>query len=122
MTLPSTTDVGRAVATYFDAWRARDFDTLRGVLDDDVTFVGPLGRADNADECLAGLRGLREILSDIAVERTFVDGDDVLTWFTLHTTVAGEVGPVVNWCHVENGKITRIRVTFDPRPLIDAGS
>ena len=25
--------------------------------------------------------------------------------------------PTVNWRHVENGKITAIRVTFDPRPL-----
>jgi hypothetical protein len=23
----------------------------------------------------------------------------------------------VNWRHVDNGKITAIRVTFDPRPL-----
>ena len=25
---------------------------------------------------------------------------------------------VVNWSHIEDGQITRIRVTFDPRPLL----
>jgi len=43
----------------------------------------------------------------------FVDGSDVLTWFDLHTTSAAPL-PTANWGHVENGKITRIRVTFDP--------
>jgi hypothetical protein len=28
--------------------------------------------------------------------------------------------PTVNWRHIENGKITWIRVTFDPRPLTSA--
>jgi len=32
------------------------------------------------------------------------------------TTVADPV-PVANWMHIEDGKITRIRVAFDPRGL-----
>jgi hypothetical protein len=50
------------------------------------------------------------------VQKRFVDGPDVLTWFDLHTSVAPPY-PTANWSHVENGKITRIRVAFDPRPL-----
>jgi ketosteroid isomerase-like protein len=107
-----------AAATYFDAWKAEDFDRLRSVLADDVTFTGPMGTADGADECLAGLRGLRQILNDIVVERRFTDGEnDILTWFALDTKAAGVISPVVNWSHVEHGLITRIQVTFDPRPL-----
>jgi len=64
-----------AATTYFDAWKAEDFDRLRSVLADDVTFSGPMGTADGADECLAGLRGLRQILNDIVVERRFTDGE-----------------------------------------------
>jgi hypothetical protein len=26
--------------------------------------------------------------------------------------------PVANWCHVEDGLVTRIRVVFDPRPML----
>ena len=44
-------------------------------------------------------------------------GPDVLTWFELRTAKVGPLA-VVNWSRVEEGRITRIRVTFDPRPLL----
>ena len=40
----------------------------------------------------------------------------MITWFELHTADT-EPLPAVNWRHVQNGKISSIRVTFDPRPL-----
>lgn len=114
-------DETRALAsTYFQAWRAKDFATLRSVLADDATFRGPLGSADDAETCLRGLKGMSQIVTDIDIHHTFVDGPDVLTWFDLHTTVAPPC-PTANWSHVENGKITTIRVTFDARELA-AGS
>ena len=103
--------------TNFTAWTAHDWDTLRSILADDATFRGPLGTADSADECVAGLRGMAEILRDVEVVKRFVDGDDVLTWFQLHTTGAPPA-PTANWMHVEDGRIRSIRVTFDPRPLL----
>jgi SnoaL-like domain len=103
-------------ATYFDAWKRRDFARLRTILADDVTFDGPLGHAASAEECIAGLQRMSEIVTDIVIRKTFVDGPDVLTWFDLHTATTGPL-PTVNWRHVDNGKITAIRVTFDPRPL-----
>ena len=107
----------RTVAgTYFRAWKERDFTTLRAILADDVGFQGPLATLDNADDCVKGLAGMAQILDDIVVQHVFVDGPDVLTWFDLHTTVAPPA-PTANWQHIENGKITRIRVTFDPRAL-----
>lgn len=111
-----TTAAGDVAATYFDAWRAGDFARLRSVLADDVTFEGPLGHASDAEECIAGLKRMSQIVTDIVIRKTFVDGPDVLTWFDLHTATTGPL-PTVNWRHVEDGKITWIRVTFDPRPL-----
>jgi SnoaL-like domain len=109
-------DPGALAASYFRAWQDRDFDALRSVLADDVTFRGPLGTADNADECIAGLRGMSQIMTDIVVRKRFVDGQDVLTWFDLHTTVAPPA-PTANWSHVEDGKIKTIQAVFDARPL-----
>jgi len=82
----TSSDPRDAARTYMDAWRARDFDRLRTVLADDVTFRGPLGTADGADECIAGLRGMAEkVMKDVDVKLMAVDGGDVLTWFELHT-------------------------------------
>jgi hypothetical protein len=113
--MPDTTQ--HVAETYFSAWQARDFDTFASILADDVTFVGPMGTANGVEEALRGLRGVREMVSEIVVEKMFVDGRDALTWFELHTATTDPI-PVANWSHVEDGKVTRIRVTFDPRPLL----
>ncbi|MGH3570131.1 MAG: nuclear transport factor 2 family protein [Pseudonocardia sp.] len=98
-------------------WKAKDFDRLRSVLADDVTFCGPLGSADDAETCVQGLRGMSQIVTDIVIHKIFVEGPDVLTWFDLHTSVAPPV-PVANWSRVEHGRIKSVRVTFDPRSLV----
>jgi ketosteroid isomerase-like protein len=117
-----STDAGSIAAAYFQAWQARDFAALRSLLADDVTFDGPLARLDNADDCVKGLEGMSKILERIAIRKTFVDGDDVLTWFDLHTTVAEPV-PTASWSRIRDGRIAEIRVAFDARPLAppDAG-
>jgi hypothetical protein len=108
--------VAEVAETYFRAWKAGDFGLLRSILADDATFDGPLGHASNADECVAGLKRMSQIVTDIVIRKTFIDGEDVLTWFDLHTATTDPL-PTVNWRHVDNGKIAWIRVTFDPRPL-----
>jgi hypothetical protein len=109
----------QAATTYFDSWRQRDFDQLRTVLAPNVEFVGALGTASGIDDCVAGLRGMAEsIMTDLTLHARVVDGLDVITWFDLHTHTTPPI-PTANWSHVEDGLITHIRVTFDPRPLLD---
>lgn len=110
-------DTRRAAEIYFDAWREKDFARFRTVLADDVDFLGPFGHVVGGDDCTTAMeKGLGPITEDLAVLHRFVDGADVLTWFELHTSGADPI-PVANWSHVEDGRITQIRVTFDPRPL-----
>jgi SnoaL-like domain len=106
----------QAAETYFASWRERDFTRFRTALADDVDFLGPFGHVVGGDECTTAMQGLARITTDVVVLHRFVDGADVLTWFELHTKDADPI-PVANWSHVEDGRITRIRVTFDPRPL-----
>ena len=49
------------------------------------------------------------------------DENDVITWFDLHTATAPPA-PTANWSHVEDGRITRIRVAFDPRGILSGPS
>ncbi|MEU4118264.1 nuclear transport factor 2 family protein [Kitasatospora sp. NPDC028055] len=114
----TTTKNARELAeTYFTAWEAGDFDTIRGLLAEDVDFVGPLGKAAGIDQALGGLRGLGQVLEKIDVKVRVVEGDEVITWFELNTSIA-PTAPTANWMHVEDGKIARIRVTFDPREVL----
>ncbi len=107
-------DAAKVAATYFDAWKVNDFDTMRSLLDEDVTFTGPLAHLEGVEDYMKGIEGLSRITSEIVIQKTFVDGPDVLTWYDLHTTVAPPV-PVANLLHVEHGTITSLRVAFDPR-------
>ena len=110
------TDAATVAATYFEAWRDRDFARLRSVLADDVAFVGPLASVQGAEVCLKGLEGMSRIMTGLDVRKVFTDGADVLTWFDLSTTVTDPV-PVANWMHIANNKIDRIRVAFDARGI-----
>jgi len=104
-------------AAYFDAWLYKDIEQVRSLLHDDVDFVGALGATHGLDDTLAGLRGMFAMTDRIEVVKRWVDGSDVLTWFEQRTASAGPLA-IVNWSHVDAGRITRIRVTFDPRPLL----
>jgi hypothetical protein len=103
-------------ATYFDAWKINDFDTMRSLVDDEVTFSGPLAQLSGVEDYMEGIQGMSQIKTDIVIRKVFVEGPDVLTWFDLHTTVAAPL-PVANWIHVEGGRITSLRVAFDARGL-----
>ena len=107
-------DAGAVAERYLAAWKANEWEALRDLLADDVSFRGPLASIDGADECLAGLQGMAKIMTDIVVHRRWADGADAITWFDLHTSVAPPA-PTANWSHVESGRITAIRVTFDAR-------
>jgi hypothetical protein len=109
-------DPASVATTYFDAWKANDFDTMRSLVADDVRFEGPLAKLAGAEGYIKGIRGLSQVISEIVIQKVFVDGRDVLTWYEMHTTVASPVA-VANWLHVEGGKITTLRVAFDAREL-----
>jgi hypothetical protein len=112
----NTSPAGVAGA-YFDAWQSNDIERIRPLLDDDVAFDGSLGSTRGIEETLAGLGGMFAMTAHVEVVHRWVDGPDVITWFELRTHNTGPMA-VVNWSHVETGRITWIRVTFDPRPLL----
>src|SRR5215467_14625223 len=66
-------DAAEVAATYFEAWKARDFGRLRSVLADDVDFAGPLARVRGGDDCLRGLQGMAQIMTGLDVRRVFHD-------------------------------------------------
>jgi ketosteroid isomerase-like protein len=114
MTTLSTTTMA---ARYFSSWMNLDFDAFRALLADEVTFAGSMATARGVDDCVQGVRKLRDIITGLPISRVFVDGDDAITWYEMHTTAAPPI-PVANWIHVTDGLITEIRAVFDPRPLL----
>jgi hypothetical protein len=102
---------------YFETWNARDFDAFEAQLGDEITFAGPLGTANGPAECRQGIEGLARMMDRVEVLAMVADGTNVISWFELHTPDAEPI-PVANWAQVEDGRVRRVRVTFDPRPLL----
>src|SRR5437588_8500816 len=107
-------DLTAIVSSYFDAWRKRDPEAVRALLADNATFTGPLGQSANADEYRDAIGRMFAITTDVVIDKMLADDHDVLTWFELHTSISPPT-PVANWSRIENGKIIRVRATFDPR-------
>ena len=109
------------VSAYFEAWRAKDPSILRPFLHDDVVFDGPLAHVEGADAYAASLTGLFSATTSLDIVKRWVDqaSGDTITWFDLTIAGSGPM-PTVNWTHVDNGLITRVRVAFDPRPMLEA--
>ena len=112
-----STDPRAIVAAYFDSWKAHDFKIFRANLANDDVFDGLISHVDYAAVRTEAIKRLAEMMADLVVTKVFAEGPDVLTWYDRHTAKTRPMS-IANWCHVENGKIARIRVTFDPRPLL----
>src|SRR5215208_7533869 len=84
-------DAANVATTYFDAWKANDFDTMHSLAAEDVRFEGPLATLEGAEDYIKGIQGLSRVISEIVIQKIFVEGQDVLTWYEMHTTVASPV-------------------------------
>ena len=116
--MTESTDSPASVATaYFDAWKSNDIERVRALVHDEVVFDGALGSTRGIQDTIAGLGRMFAMTERVEVLHRWIDGPDVITWFELRTEKAGPLA-IVNWSHIEAGRITRIRVTFDPRPLL----
>jgi uncharacterized protein (TIGR02246 family) len=111
-------DAEKVAAAYFEAWRTRDFTGLRALLaDEDFSYTGPLARLDDADACRESLARMASVTTGLDIRRTFTAGDEVTTWFDLHTSIAPPTA-VANRMRVRNGRITEIEAVYDPRELL----
>lgn len=99
------------------SWSSGDFARTRTLLADEVVFDGPLGHTEGAGEYVAGVRGLKEIVSGVDVHRVVADGGDVCILYDLLTTKFGAI-PTMGWYRVVDGAVTSVRAFFDPRPLL----
>jgi hypothetical protein len=108
------------VMKYFEAiTERRDFKTARSYLKDNVSYVSPLNSFDRAEPYLKYNESLHLPKPDI--KKVFTDGDDVCLLYDITLTTPPPTVFVSAWCHVDGGKISSIRLLFDPRPFVQPG-
>lgn len=103
------------VDAYLDALAAHDHDAVRRCLSDrQFCYVSPIARYDDPDDFTQFITLSGGILQGIERRRCFVDGADVCHWLVFVTQLSERVATrVVQWAHVEDGRITSIELLFD---------
>lgn len=109
------------VRDYFDTFfsgPARHSD-VRAFITGDFTFRGPMMSADSADEYVEQLRAMGDEMELYAEVRELVASGDTVA---VLVDVQGPTGtiPYAQWFTMQNGRIARLDVVYDPRPFLDA--
>lgn len=117
-TSPNTVTIAEA---YFEAWRTNQPEALTELFAPDIRVNGPLGQIDGAGPYQESLSRIFGITRELVIHKRWVDGGDVITWLDMHPTGDAEPWPVASWLHIEDGRITHVRVTFDVTKLLAAG-
>jgi limonene-1,2-epoxide hydrolase len=97
------------------ALNEEDFSEARTYVSDDLSFVGVLGSRSGADAYFTDMERMK---LKYDVKNTFANGDDVCLLYDLN--IAGKTVFGCGIYHVDQGKITSLKVVFDPRPILDA--
>jgi tRNA G37 N-methylase TrmD len=106
------------VMEYMRSVDQREFKSARSLLIDRVSYSGPqgLGSFDSAEPYLKYLEHLSLPKSEI--KKVFADGNDVCLIHESNFATPPVTLFVCTWYRVDDGKISSIRVVFDPRPFV----
>ena len=114
----STVDTANAarevVLSCIKAINEEDFREARRFVSEGITFEGVLGSRFGAEAYFQDMERMR-LKYDL--QKVFVEGDDVCVLYNLQIS-----GKTIFGCgiyEVRNGRITALRVVFDPRPLLE---
>ena len=113
----TNTSANEIVESYRAALGQGDFATARTLMQDDMTFQGPLDTFNTAGEYLESLKRLASIIQRIDLKKVFVDGDDVCVLYEMVTNTPAGTAFIAEWYQVKGGKIAALRAVFAARPF-----
>ena len=90
-----------------------DFEEAGEFMDENVRFEGVLGSVDGREEYLSQMAKMK---LHYDVKQLLYDEDHVSVLYEID--MGGKPVLTSGWYEVREGKITHIRVIFDPRPVL----
>jgi hypothetical protein len=101
------------VLAYLNALNDENFPLAKQYVSEDFSFDGVLGSRKGSDSYMSDMEKMR---LKYDVKKAFADGNDVCVWYDV--TMSGTTVPTAGWYHVKSGRITTLKVVFDPRPVL----
>ena len=109
-------DVIRAVEAHLNGLGAKDLSA--SPFHENIEFEGPMAPTiKGASTVRAVFTGFFPTIRGLKIKRHIVDGEWCATEFDFDTAF-GNI-PMIDRFHVVDGKITSIRVYYDPRPILE---
>src|SRR5918999_4543224 len=96
------------VMEYLQAAERRDFQSARGYLKDNISYLSPLNSFDRAEPYLKYFESLH--LPKFDIKKIFTDGDDVCLLYEVTYREPAATVFVSFWASVDGGKISSIRL------------
>jgi hypothetical protein len=109
----STNEPKEVVLELGKALNDESFQIARRYVSDDMKYVGPFGSRDGAEAYLQEIERLR---LKFDIQKIFADDENVCVLYDI--TVSGITLFACGWFQVNAGRVSSLRVTFDPRPLL----
>ena len=94
-----------------------DIAAARKLVQDNLSFRGPLETFDRPEPYLESLKKLHHIVERIDMLKVFAEGSDVCLLYDMVTNTPAGTAFIAEWHQVRAGKIASIRVVFDARPF-----
>ena len=111
-------NAGKILEKFYGAVAKQDVAAARGYLNDDLLFLGLFETYHNAEEYLAALTKLLQIVVRLDVKKIIAEGNDVAVFFELETKApAAATTLVAEWHQIKHGKISHVESAFDGRPF-----
>jgi hypothetical protein len=107
------------VMEYLEAVQRKDFKSARNYVSDNMSYTGPadLGSFNRAEPYFKYLEHLH--LPKLDIKKVFTyDSHDVCILYELNYGTPPTTTFVSAWFQVYDGKISSIRLVFDPRPYV----
>lgn len=106
------------VTAFYERIESRDFEAVRGMLQDDLYFQGPLHRSGDAESFVAKLAKLSRLTDSLRMEFLFVDGERACCVYDWVTDTPVRHSPVAEYLVIRDGRIACIRTHQDSRPWL----
>ena len=108
----SNADIFRA---YLERFTRGDVAGAAELLADEFAFDGPILRAKDKAEFLAGSTAAAAMARGCTIRHQWVDGDDVCSVYDFEIQTPAGVGaiPMAEWSVIRDGKLVTSRLLFD---------
>ncbi len=103
----------KVVLSFLDALNAEDFTKARTYITDHLYFDGVMGKRNGGN---IYIEDMKKMLFKYDIQQVFEEGNTVCVVYDIN--MSGKTIFTIGLYELEDDKIKKIRVVFDPRPIL----